>query len=255
MFRKKRQQKIPSTPGVYMFGRQGKVMYVSPSAGKKKKGKKYVILAIIIFIGIALYFDSVNKQGTNEEPLATTILNYTQKTKNKLSNNNTKKKTKKANKKNTSNETQPIASDKTINNRKYFENTLGNNKISFIYPEGWKTHLIKNKIGLLQERQTAGQANIGEIIITFKKNPRNLLFDQFYDGVNDINYFADAVSGFQKVTVSDKSAYKFRDVAGYKASTIISIKTNDGFIEISDVANRYQKNKIFNAIIKSLIIL
>ena len=128
-----------------------------------------------------------------------------------------------------------------------FEDTFNGQDFSFVVLDGWKINdKVQNKIGLLKKGQKADKKNVGDIVLTFKSNKENFDFDRFYDGLNDVNYFADASNGFEKKKVNGLDVYEFKDVVGLAESTIVVVKTDRGYVEIADVRNVYQDNGVFD---------
>lgn len=120
-------------------------------------------------------------------------------------------------------------------------------------PANWKYQEISStSVGFMPAHKTVGKGYNGDITISYKENKRNLPFQVFYDGINDVNYFEDVTSGFEKVKVAGYDGFKFKDVIGYTPSTVVIIKTETGFIEIADVYNKHQTDGIFDQILKSL---
>ncbi len=133
-----------------------------------------------------------------------------------------------------------------------YEDTFNGQNFSFVILDGWKTNdKVQNKVGLLKKEQKADKKNVGDIVLTFKSNKENFDFDRFYDGLNDVNYFADASNGFEKMKVNGLEAVEFKDVVGLAESTIVVVKTGNGYVEIADVRNAYQDNGIFDDVVGS----
>jgi len=134
---------------------------------------------------------------------------------------------------------------------KEYTDTFNGQKFSFIVLDGFQINETeKNKVGLVDLLDSTAN-NKGNIVFTFKSNKQSYDFDRYYDGLNDVNYFSDSSGGFEKLKVNGLDAYKFKNVAGYSNSTMISIKTNGGFVEISDLANKYQDDGTFEKIVQS----
>lgn len=135
---------------------------------------------------------------------------------------------------------------------KVYEDTFNEQNFSFVVKEGWKTNeKVANKIGLLKKDQAATKDNVGDIVISFKSNKQGFGFDRYYDGLNDVNYFADASDGFDKMKINGLPAYKFKGVIGYNTSTVVVIKTDKGYVEFSDDRNKYQDNGVFEKTVGS----
>ncbi|MDD3887591.1 MAG: hypothetical protein PHN19_02345 [Patescibacteria group bacterium] len=132
-----------------------------------------------------------------------------------------------------------------------YTDTFNGQKFSFIVLDGFQINETeKNKVGLVDLLDSTAN-NKGNIVFTFKSNKQSYDFDRFYDGLNDVNYFSDSSGGFEKLKVNGLDAYKFKNVAGYSNSTVISVKTNGGYVEISDLTNKYQSNGTFEKIVQS----
>lgn len=136
-------------------------------------------------------------------------------------------------------------------NGKEYSDTFNGQKFAFTILDGWKTdETEKNKVGLVDLLDSSAN-NKGNIVFTFKSNKQSYDFDRYYDGLNDVNYFSDSSGGFEKLKVNGLDAYKFKNVAGYSNSTVISIKTNGGYVEISDLSNKYQSDGTFEKVVQS----
>lgn len=151
------------------------------------------------------------------------------------------------------------SSNVNVNELSKEENTLGKEykdvfngqEFTFNYASDWKIdESEKNKVGLVDSSDSSSN-NKGNIVFTFKSNKQSLDFDRFYDGLNDVNYFSDSASGFEKMRVNNLDAYKFKNVSGYSNSTIVVVKTANGYVEISDLENKYQNNGTFEDVVQS----
>ncbi len=137
---------------------------------------------------------------------------------------------------------------------KEYSDTFNGQKFAFTIIDGFQTdETEKNKVGLVDLSDGTAN-NKGNIVFTFKSNKQNYNFDRYYDGLNDVNYFSDSSGGFEKLKINGLDAYKFKNVAGYSSSTVISVKTNGGYVEISDLSNKYQNNGTFDKIVQSFTI-
>ncbi|MFA6296507.1 MAG: hypothetical protein WC663_04075 [Patescibacteria group bacterium] len=137
---------------------------------------------------------------------------------------------------------------------KEYSDTFNGQKFAFTVLDGWKTdETERNKVGLVDLADSSTN-NKGNIVFTFKSNKQSFDFERFYDGLNDVNYFSDSSGGFDKLKINGLDAYKFKNVAGYSNSTVISIKTNGGYVEISDLSNKYQSDGVFDQVVQSFVV-
>lgn len=137
---------------------------------------------------------------------------------------------------------------------KEYSDTFNGQKFAFTVLDGWKTdETERNRVGLVDLADSSSN-NKGNIVFTFKSNKQSFDFERFYDGLNDVNYFSDSSGGFDRLKVNGLDAYKFKNVAGYSNSTVVSVKTNGGYVEISDLSNKYQSDGIFDQIVQSFVV-
>lgn len=235
-------------------------MYKTNNNNSFSKGILLGALAMLILVGIIFLFSRCGKNGQEKEdknesreeqtvrPNENPMENVSPSGANANSNTNTNVNAN-TNERNNENVNELSKEENTLG--KEYKNVFNGQEFTFNYTSDWKVdESEKNKIGLVDSSQTATN-NRGNIVFTFKSNKQGLDFDRFYDGLNDVNYFSDSASGFEKMKVNNLDAYKFKNVSGYSNSTIVVLKTANGYVEISDLENKYQNNGTFEDVVQS----
>jgi hypothetical protein len=118
------------------------------------------------------------------------------------------------------------------------------------YPETWQAKEING--GTVSFFANGAVSGLGEVTVSYKENKKNLPIERFYDGINDVNLFEDAAGGFVKTTVADYEAFKFKNLVGETNSTMVVIKLNNAFLEISDNFSKHQEDGIFDGFVGSV---
>lgn len=118
------------------------------------------------------------------------------------------------------------------------------------YPISWQAKKINSKtVGFFAKETTSG---LGDVTISYKENKKNLPIERFYDGINDVNLFEDARGGFEKTSVSGYEAFRFKNLVGETNSTMLVIKLDKAFLEVSDNFSKHQEDGVFDGFVESL---
>lgn len=134
-----------------------------------------------------------------------------------------------------------------------YETKLAGQRISFEYPDTMQANKLdeKNKFSFGPKGKAVAAEYQGDIVVIYKENENEMPIERYYDGLNDINLFEDASSGFEKEEEGRYVFYKFKDVIGYTPSTIGVFVLSDSFVEMNDVYNKHQDNGVFDQLIQS----
>lgn len=233
-------------------------MYKTSSGNNFIKGILAGVIVTLVFVGIIFLFSRCGKK--NNEDLVVKNENKNEET--FRPNENPMENVNSFGVNLNSNINANESGNENVNEINKKENTLGKEykdvfngqEFIFNYLPDWKIdESEKNKIGLVDPNQTSSGSK-GNIVFTFKSNKQNFDFERFYDGLNDVNYFSDSAGGFEKLKVNNLDAYRFKNVAGYSNSTIVAVKTVNGYVEISDLENKYQSSGVFEKVVQSFVI-
>lgn len=149
------------------------------------------------------------------------------------------------------------------NNIAIFENSASleairnsTNTVSVQIPENWNYTKDQQSIGSLElfpshKMPDISQGYIGDILITVLKNPKELSLNDFYENTAIVNLFAVAES-WKKLSLVEKEAIRFSHVTGFLESEIVSIRSQNNIVEISDFGLQHQEDGIFDAVVDSI---
>lgn len=121
------------------------------------------------------------------------------------------------------------------------------------YPETWETKTLEaNRVGLLPTAKKSLKEYEGDVVLSLKKNEKNLSVEKFYDGSNDINLFTDAAKGVKQITVAGRKAYRFNGVEGYAPANVVVVPLGKSFLEITDMGAQHEKDGLFESLVNTL---
>lgn len=203
-----------------------------------KKGSNALLLALfLVLVGGVIGFGFYASRDKSEEKKA---IGGPEPTKEAAKKEETKKEKAKKEEKKEAEKTEKIE-------RKIIE--YSGTFFSLSYPASWQVKKVDAATVNFSESGAKGE---DDFTANYKENPTNLPIERFYDGINDINLFEDAAGGFEKTTVDGKNAFRFKNIIGEVSATAVVIKSDKGFIEIWDNANRHQEDGIFEKTVESV---
>lgn len=124
---------------------------------------------------------------------------------------------------------------------------------SLLLPNGWTSNEADSgRVGLLPAGSVASLQYEGDIVVNVKQNPKKLSLKEYYNGINDVALFTDALGGSKPFEVNGLDAFLFKEVEGYVPSNVAVVDTGDTFIEITDTGMRHVDDGVFDAIIYSV---
>ncbi|MEW6407584.1 MAG: hypothetical protein AB1465_02750 [Patescibacteria group bacterium] len=210
----------------------------------KKGSNVLLILLLVLFLAFVIGLGFFVSQRQEEKQKSESIDSLTGKTE--------KKKTEKISKKEEEKENEKKKEEKKEDQTKEEQKTISYSDDFFFvdYPDSWQVKKINSKtVGFFVKEATSG---LGDVTISYKENKSNLPIERFYDGINDVNLFEDAAGGFVKTSVSNYEAFKFKNLVGETNSTMLVIKLDKAFLEISDNFSKHQEDGIFDGFVESL---
>lgn len=204
----------------------------------KKGSNTLLILLLVLFlafvVGLGFFVNQRQEQKQKPESIDSSAEKIEKKETTKTIDKNKRKKKEKEN--------QTKEEQKTISYTGDF--------FSVDYPDSWQAKKINDKtIGFFAKEAISG---LGDVTISYKENKSNLPIERFYDGINNVNLFEDASGGYTKMTAAGHEAFKFKDLVGETNSTVLVIKLDKAFLEISDNFNKHQEDGIFDGFVESI---